>query len=122
MLNIFRENGLNIQSFAGDDAVCYTDDFIWENNGLINATIGGREIVVAYDPKYESVGAWYNDSGVPVSQIDFFGNSDQGQLKRVETLKSGMFWHVWVEFFQNTYVNRVGGQAGTDAVIKEEKE
>ena len=100
--------GVNI----GDDAVCYTDDFIWENNGLINATIGGREIVVAYDPKYESVGAWYNDSGVPVSQIDFFGNSDQGQLKRVETLKSGMFWHVWVEFFQNTYVNRVGGQAG----------
>ena len=77
MLNIFRENGLNIQSFAGDDAVCYTDDFIWENNGLINATIGGRGIVVAYDPKYESVGAWYNDSGVPVSQIDFFGSSDQ---------------------------------------------
>ena len=108
--------GVNI----GDDAVCYTDDFIWENNGLVNATIGGRGIVVAYDPKYESVGAWYNDSGVPVSQIDFFGNSDQGQLKRVETLKSGMFWHVWVEFFQNTYVNRVGGQAGTDAVIKEE--
>ena len=108
--------GVNI----GDDAVCYTDDFIWENNGLVNATIGGRGIVVAYDPKYESVGAWHNDSGVPVSQIDFFGNSDQGQLKRVETLKSGMFWHVWVEFFQNTYVNRVGGQAGTDAVIKEE--
>ena len=110
--------GVNI----GDDAVCYTDDFIWENNGLVNATIGGRGIVVAYDPKYESVGAWYNDSGVPVSQIDFFGNSDQGQLKRVETLKSGMFWHVWVEFFQNTYVNRIGGQAGTDAVIKEENE
>jgi hypothetical protein len=110
--------GVNI----GDDAVCYTDDFIGENNGLINATIGGREIVVAYDPKYESVGAWYNESGVSVSQIDFFGNSDQGQLKRVETLKSGMFWHVWVEFFQNTYINRVGGQVGTDAVTKEEKE
>ena len=67
-----------------------------------------RDIVVAYDPKYESVGAWYNDSGVPVTQIDFFGNSDQGRLKRVETLKSGMFWHVWVEFFQHTDINRVG--------------
>ena len=41
------------------DAVCYTDDCIAENDGLINTTIGGRDIVVAYDLKYESVGAWY---------------------------------------------------------------
>lgn len=110
--------GVNI----GEDAVCYTDDFIGQNNGLINATIGGRDIVVAYNPKYESVGAWYNDSGVPVTQIDFFGNSDQGQLKRVETLKSGMFWHVWVEFFQHTDINRVGGLADTDSVARQAKE
>jgi hypothetical protein len=106
----------------GDDAVCYTDDFIGENKGLINATIGDRNIVVAYDPKYESVGAWYNDSGVPVTQIDFFGSSDQGQLKRVETLKSGMFWHVWVQFFQHTDINRLGNPAVTDAVIQKSKE
>jgi len=96
--------GINI----GEDAVCYTDDFIGENEGLINTKIGGRGIVVAYDQKYESVGAWYNDSDTPITQIDFFGNSDQGQLKRVETLKSGMFWHVWVEFFQHTDINRLG--------------
>ena len=107
--------GVNI----GDDAVCYTDDFIGENNGLINATIGDRDIVVAYDPKYESVGAWYNDSGIAVEQIDFFGNSDQEQLKRVETLKSGMFWHVWVEFFQHTDINRVGGAVVTNAESKQ---
>ena len=95
--------GINI----GEDAVCYTDDFIGENKGLINTAIGGRDIVVAYDPQYESVGAWYNDSDTPISQIDFFGNSDQGKLNRVETLKSGMFWHVWVEFFQHTDINRV---------------
>ena len=80
-------------------------------DGLINARIGGRDIVVAYDPKHESVGAWYNDSGEPVKQIDLFGNSDQGQLRRVETLKSGMFWHVWVEFFQHTDINRIGSPA-----------
>ena len=107
--------GVNI----GEDAVCYTDDFIWENNGLINATIGGRDIVVSYDPKYESVGVWYNESGLPVTQIDFFGKSDQGQLKRVETLKSGMFWHVWVEFFQHTDINRVSGPVNDDAVVAE---
>jgi hypothetical protein len=102
-----------------EDAVCYTDDFIGENNGLINATIGGRDIVVSYDPKYESVGVWYNESGLPVTQIDFFGKSDQGQLKRVETLKSGMFWHVWVEFFQHTDINRVSGPVNDDAVVAE---
>jgi hypothetical protein len=103
--------GVNI----GDDAVCWTDDLIGEKSGLINATVGGRNIVVQYDPKYESVGVWYNDSGSPVKEIDFFGNSDQGQLMRVETLKSGMFWHVWVEFFPHTDVNRVGTVADQTA-------
>lgn len=51
---------------------------------------------------------WYNDSGRPVTEIDFFGMSDQGQLRRVETLKPGMFWHVWVEYFHHTDINRVG--------------
>jgi len=110
--------GINI----GEDAVCYTDDFIGENEGLINAMIGGRGIVIAYDPKYESVGAWYNDNGVPVTHIDFFGNSDQGQLQRVETLKSGMFWHVWVEFFPHTDINRVVRPADEDAAKLEKTE
>ena len=56
-----------------------------------------------------------------MTQIDFYGHSDQGQLKRVETLKSGMFWHVWVEFFQHTDINRVGGTAVTNAEAKETK-
>ena len=96
--------GVNI----GRDAVCYTDDFVIEQGGLINATIGGRDIVMYYDPVYESLGAWYNDSGEAVATIDFFGKSDQGQLKRVESLKPGMFWHAWVEFFPHTDINRVG--------------
>ena len=104
--------GINI----GEDAVCYTDDFIVDNGGLINATIGGRDIVINYDPKYESVGVWYNNSAIPIKQIDFFGKSDQGQLNRVETLKSGMFWHVWVNFFPHTDINRVGNSVQTEAL------
>ena len=96
--------GINI----GDDAVCYTQDFLVEQGNLVNASIGGRDIVIAWDPAYESVGAWYNDSGQPVTEIDFFGKSDRGQLQRVEQLKSGLFWHVWVEFFQHTDINRAG--------------
>jgi hypothetical protein len=95
--------GINL----GDDAVCYTQDFIVENGNLVNAIIGGHSIVIAWDPIYESLGAWYNESGIPITEIDFFGASDQGTLNRVETLKSGLFWHVWVEFFRNTDINRV---------------
>jgi hypothetical protein len=100
--------GINIE----DDAVCYTQDFIVENGNLVNAVIGGRPMVVAWDPIHESLGAWYNDSGNPVTRIDIFGVSDQGQLTRVEALKPGLFWHVWVEFFRETNINRVSVEAG----------
>lgn len=90
----------------GSDAVCYTEDFVRAQGNLVNARIGNREVVVAYHPEYESTGAWYNDSGTPVTEIDFFGQSDQGPLKRVERLKAGLFWHVWVEFYPHTDINR----------------
>ena len=64
-------------------------------------------MVVAWDPVYESLGAWYNASGEPVKDIDFFGNSDQGSLSRAERLKAGMFWHVWSEFYPGTDINRI---------------
>jgi hypothetical protein len=91
----------------GDDAVCFTQDFLVEHGSLINTEIGGRKIVLAWDPVYESLGAWYNDSGGPIKRIDFFGNTEQGRLSRVEKLKAGMFWHVWSEFYPRTEINRV---------------
>jgi hypothetical protein len=97
-----------------DDAVCYTDDFILENGGLINATVGGRPIVVYQDLKLESIGIWYNESGAPVTRMDFFGDSDRGPLKRCERLKSGLFWHVWAEFYPHTDINRTNGSKRPD--------
>ncbi|WP_338550942.1 DUF3179 domain-containing (seleno)protein [Roseovarius phycicola] len=94
--------GVNI----GTDATCYTDEFVKHHEGPINTSVGGRGIVVAYDENFESLGVWYNDRGGPVSEIDFYGKSDQGQLARVETLKPGMFWHVWAEYFPHTDINR----------------
>ena len=95
--------GVNI----GQDAACWTDEFIIENDWLVNANVGGRDLAVSIDPKFESLGVWYNDSGHRVTRCDFWGNSDQGKLERVETLKPGLFWHVWVEFFPHTDINRV---------------
>lgn len=96
----------------GDDAVCWTDDFVVEQGNVVNAEVGGQLLVVAWDPRYESLGVWYNNTGEPVTEIDFFGNTPSGQLKRVEGLRPGLFWHVWAEFFPHTDINRVG--AGTN--------
>ncbi len=99
--------GMNI----GDDAVCWTDDFVVENGNIVNADVGGKPVVAAWHPRYESLGVWYNTTGAPVTEIDFFGNTAAGKLERVETLKPGMFWHVWVEFFPHTDINRISKKA-----------
>ena len=89
------------------DSVAYTEDFIFEHDNTVNTTIGGRAIVMAYDPELESLGGWYNDSGAPVTRVDFRGQSDRGQLTRVESMRPGMFWHVWAEYFRNSDINRM---------------
>ena len=91
---------------VGKDAIAYTQDFIRDHNNLINIHLGDRDIVVAYDPEFESVGVFYNNSGSPVTTINFWGESDRGKLSRVETVKSGSYWCVWVNFFPETELNR----------------
>jgi hypothetical protein len=95
--------GINV----GDDYVAYTKQFIREQGGLLNVKIGGRSLVIYLDPQYDSVAAYYNDSGNPVTSVDLFGRSDQGKLARVETMKSDIFWFIWYEFYRGTDVNRV---------------
>ena len=92
----------------GGEAVCWTDDFVVEQGNVVNAVVGGRSVVVAWDPRYESLGVWYNDTGAPVAEIDFFGETPVGRLERVDVLKPGLFWHVWAEFFPDTDINRQG--------------
>ncbi len=99
----------------GRDAVCWTDDFVVDQGNIVNAEVGGRPVVVAWDPRYESLGVWHNDTNEPVTEIDFFGNTPAGRLKRVETLKPGLFWHVWAEFFPHTDINRIGSGLGREA-------
>jgi hypothetical protein len=104
---------------VGRDSVAYTEDFIRENNNLINVTVGSRDIVAAYDPQFESVGIYYNDSGKAITEVNFWGESDQGKLQRVETVKAALYWFVWVNYYPETDLNRPGtaakGAADTDS-------
>jgi hypothetical protein len=106
------DNRLPLKTFiwgfnVGDDYTCYTEDFVKSQQAPINVKVGNQDIVASYDNSYESVGIWYNNSGKPIQRVDFYGESDQGLLTRVETVKAGSFWHVWANFFPDTDINRV---------------
>lgn len=91
-----------------DDHVVYSKDFVIEQGGLINVEIGGQPVVVYYDSENDSVAAFNNTTGSKVEKVDLFGNlPDGGKLSRVNTLKSRIFWFIFIEFFPEADVNRV---------------
>jgi hypothetical protein len=95
--------GLNV----ADDYVAYTKDFIVEQGGVINTQVGGRDVVISYDGQNDAVGAFYNDSGAPVTAVDILGRTPEGEtLARIETLKNAAFWFIWANFHKTTDVNR----------------
>lgn len=91
---------------VGDDYVAFDRAYLREQGDLLNVKVGGRDVVVAYDADYDSIGVYYNDSGAPVYEIDFFGDTPRGHLERVETLKAGLYWFIWCNFFPQTDLNR----------------
>ncbi len=91
---------------VGEDFVVYTEDFLREHNDLLNVELGDRDIVIAYHEDLDSVGMYYNDTGIPVTNIEFGGESDQGRLPRLETMKAQAYWVVWQNFFPQSDVNR----------------
>ncbi len=91
---------------VGDDYVAYTEDFIREHGNVLNVEIGGRDVVVAYHENFDSVGMYYNDTGAPVTQVEFGGLAGDGKLPRLETMKAEAYWVVWQNFFPQTDVNR----------------
>lgn len=96
--------GVNI----GSDAACWTDDFVVAHGNVVNASVGGQALVIVWDPIYESLNIWENQTGAEVHSVDFLGRTDDGQqLSRSADVKPGLFWHVWAEFFPHTDINRV---------------
>jgi len=93
---------------VNNDYVAYTKEFIKTQGNIINTVIGGRDVVISYNDEYDSVGAFYNDSRIPINTIDIAGRNADGQvLERVETLKNAAFWFIWANFYKTSDVNRV---------------
>ncbi len=95
--------GVNIE----DDYVAYTEEFVREQGNLINTVVGGKAIVAAFDTHFNSLGIYYNHTEAKIESIDFWGNTSHGRLERVESVKAGAYWMIWVNFFPETDVNRL---------------
>lgn len=91
-----------------NDHVAYAKDFVMNHEGPINTKIGGEDVVIAYHASYDAITAFFNDSGEKITEVDIFGNTPEGRkLRRVNTLKSRLFWFIFAEFYPETDVNRV---------------
>jgi hypothetical protein len=110
----FKDKRLPMKEFVyaisvGEDHVAYTKGFVKQQGDTINVEIGGKPVIVDYDPEFDVLTAFFNtDRALPVSDVDIFGKTGDGrQLERVNTLKSKMFWFIFAEFYPETDVNRI---------------
>lgn len=92
---------------VADDYVAYTEAFVRQQGNVINTTIGGRAVVICYDKDYQSLVAFYNDTGHAIEHVDVFGVTASGKLPRVESMKAGIYWMIWANFFPTTALNRL---------------
>lgn len=91
-----------------NEHVAYSMDFIRQQDNLIHTSIGGKAIVIAYDPHHDVVSAYFNPKNQKFKSVNNFGQSNDGTtLTRVNTLKSKIFWFIFIEFFPQALVNRV---------------
>lgn len=91
---------------VGDDYVCVTEDFVKQGkNGTRNMTVGLTPLVASYDPVSESLGIWIRPNNKAITKPVDVDGKIQGELERLNTVKNGLFWFAWQNFFPQTDVN-----------------
>jgi hypothetical protein len=93
--------GINLSG----DRVAYTLSFL-EKTPVHNTMIGGQPVVVAWFPKFETLGVFsrhVDGHVIEVSEIDVYGNTPNGKLERLPQYPN-VFWMVWSHWFPDTKV------------------
>ena len=87
------------------EQVAYTRSYL-ERKNLHNTTIGGKPVLVAWFPEYETLGVFsrsVNGQVVEVSDIDVYGNTAEGKLERLPQYPH-VFWMVWSHWYPQSKV------------------
>eukprot|EP01083_Nonionella_stella_P036075 98450_1 len=94
---------------VGDDYCAVTEEFVKEGtNGVRNFSLGGQPLVASYDSMYHSLGIWKRPNDAVIdANVDVYGRiqGSTKKLERLNTVKAGLFWFVWQNFFHQTDVN-----------------
>lgn len=94
--------GVNING----EQVAYTRSFL-DQQPLLNTTIGGEPVLLAWFPEYETLGVFnrtINDRVVEVSNIDVHGVTEEGKLGRLPQYPH-VFWMIWSHWFPGSGIN-----------------
>jgi hypothetical protein len=90
----------------GGEHVAYSRNF-FKKQPIYNTVVGGTPVVLAWFPEYQTLGVFerrVNGGEIEVSEIDVYGNTDKGKLKRVPQYPH-VFWMVWSHWYPDTKVN-----------------
>lgn len=95
---------------VGNSYAAVTEDFVKEGkHGVRNITLGGVPLVASYDPDTECLGIWRRPNDKPIaSNVNVHGEvkgKNDLKLERLNTVKNGLFWFSWQNFFPQTDVN-----------------
>ena len=76
-------------------------------NGVRNFSLGGQPLVASWDANYHTLGIFKRpNEDIVNNNIDVYGKGENGeQFERLNTVKAGLFWFVWQNFFPQTDVN-----------------
>jgi hypothetical protein len=93
-------NKEKVWAITGDaDALAISRDY-FHRHPVINETVGGEPVVIAYYPEYGTVGGFSRElegEVLQVTEIDAYGNTPQGKLRRIDMF-SEVYWMVWAHF------------------------
>ncbi len=98
---------------VGDDFAAFTEDFVKnQKNGVVNFALDGVPLVASWDVRFETLGIFKRKDNKSIANtVNVYGETTIGKSKdvvkldRLETVKNGLFWFVWQEFFPHTKVN-----------------
>ena len=94
---------------VGDHYIALTEDFVRSGkNGTRNMQCGAVPIVASWDNNVDSLGIWIRPSEKVINEtVNVHGKVDGkgDSLERVSTVKNGLWWYVWQNFFPSSDVN-----------------
>ncbi|MFB3078027.1 MAG: DUF3179 domain-containing (seleno)protein, partial [Lysobacterales bacterium] len=84
--------------------VAFTLDHIKQHGNVLNTEVGGEPLVLVYYEDQGFVDAFHrtlDGQTVTVAEIDYHGNTSQGQLQRA-VMAHEVFWFIWSTFYPET--------------------